>query len=258
MRLLHVTLADISSNARVKEYPSQLVLQVANAFIFREKGWEGQKRPYDVPSKGKAKDPERALVVSRARAKAAVRDIALCNEFSYFFTWTLSPDRIDRYDADKVGKAVQNFLKNASYRKGFSYLCVPELHKDGAIHLHGFCNLGGVKIERATNPHTGAALLTERGQPIYNMIDWSLGHSTCIPIDENYERTCNYLAKYFTKDSRKIFGKWYLSSRNLTKHPPTSIIAGGMDYDAFVEENPQLPAIPLYADIRMVCQQQTL
>lgn len=258
MRLMHATLADISSNARVKEYPSHAVLQVANASIFREKGWEGVERPYDVPSKGNAKDPERALAVSRARAKAAVRDIALCNRFSYFFTWTLSPDKIDRYDAEQVGKAVQNFLKNASYRKDFSYLCVPELHRDGAIHLHGLCNLGSVKIERATNAHTGKALSTDSGQPIYNMTDWSLGHSTCIPIDEHYERTCNYLAKYFTKDSRKIFGKWYLSSRNLTKHPPVSLIAGGMDYDAFVADNPQSPVIPLYGDVCMACQQYAL
>lgn len=258
MRLMCATLADISSNARVKEYPSQIVLQVANAPVFREKGWEGQKRPYDVPSKGNAKDPERALAVSRARARAAVRDIALCNRFSHFFTWTLSPDKIDRYDAKQVGKAVQTFLKNASYRKGFSYLCVPELHKDGAIHLHGLCNLGSVRIERATNAHTGNVLSTERGQPIYNMTDWSLGHSTCIPVDENYERTCNYLVKYITKDASKVFGKWYLSSRDLVKHPPTSIIAGGMDYDKFLAENPQLPIIPLYADICMVCQQQAL
>lgn len=258
MRLTNATIVDISSNARVKEYPSQIVLQVANAHIFREKGWEAQKRAYDVPPKGKAKDPHRALAVSRARAKAAVRDIALCNQFSYFFTWTLSPSVIDRYDAQKVGKAVQTFLKNASFRKGFSYLCVPELHKDGAIHLHGLCNLGSVRIEQATNPYTGNLLSTERGQPIYNMTDWTLGYSTCIPIDENYERTCNYLSKYFTKDAQKVFGKWYLSSRNLIKHPPTTLIAGGIDYDAFIEENPQLPVIPLYGTVCMACQQQNL
>ena len=255
MRSLHATIADISSNARVKEYPSMIVLQVANASIFRETGWEGQKRPYDVPPKGQAKDPEHSLAVSRARARSAVRDIALCNSFGFFFTWTLDPSKIDRYDADAVGKAVQNFLKNASYRKAFSYLCVPELHKDGAIHIHGLCNLGNVRIAQAVNPYTGSPLTTERGQPIYNMMDWSLGHSTCIPIDGNYERTCNYLVKYFTKDSNKIFGKWYFSSRNLVKRPPTSIIAGGMDYDAFVAENPRLPVIPLYGDICMTCQQ---
>lgn len=258
MRLMHASLADISSNARVKEYPSQTVLQVANAPIFREKGWEGQKRPYDVPSKGNAKDPERAIATSRARARAAVRDIALCNRFSHFFTWTLAPDKIDRYDAERVSKAVQNFLKNASYRKGFSYVCVPELHGDGAIHLHGLCTLGNVKVERAVNHHTGEVLSTNRGQPIYNMADWSLGYSTCIPVDENYERTCNYLVKYLTKDASKIFGKWYLSSRNLIKHPPISIIAGGMDYDEFLADNPQLPVIPLYGDICMACQQQSL
>ena len=83
------TLADISSNARVKDYPSLEVFQVANAAIFRKPGYEARKRPYDVPAKGDALDPERSQASSRARAKASVRDIALCNRFAYFFTWTL-------------------------------------------------------------------------------------------------------------------------------------------------------------------------
>ena len=47
--------------------------------------------------KGHAEDPERSMQSSRSRAKAAVRDIALCNRFGYFFTGTLSRDETDRY-----------------------------------------------------------------------------------------------------------------------------------------------------------------
>ncbi len=257
MRVTGARLPDISSNARIKQYPSSLVLQVANAPIFREAGWEC-KRLYDVPSKGNAKDPERSAASARARAKAAIRDIALCNRFTHFLTWTLSPEMVNRYDAAEVGKKVCNFLKNVSYRKDFSYLVIAERHKDGAIHFHGLCSLGSVQLERATNARTGKPLSTERGQPIFNMVDWKLGYSTCIPIDENYERTCNYLTKYITKDSEKIFGKWYFSSRNLVKHPRTELIACGMDYDAFIEDNPRLPIIPIYNDVKMVCLQQPL
>lgn len=252
------SLADISSNARVKEYPSATVLQVANAAIFRSPGFEPRTRTYDVPPKGKAKDPERALASSRARAKSAIRDIALCNSFDYFFTWTLSQEIVDRYDPDAVGKKVRNFLKNASYRKGFSYVCVPELHQDGAIHFHGLCKLGKVAVCRATNSRTGSELSTDRGQPIYNMLDWTLGFSTCIPLDENYERTCNYVTKYISKGSKKILGKWYFSSRDLVKRPEIEIISGGMDYNRFLEDNPSLPVVPLYRDIRMAIMQQPL
>lgn len=40
MTLLHASQAEITSNARVKLYPSTAILQVSNAAIFREPGWE--------------------------------------------------------------------------------------------------------------------------------------------------------------------------------------------------------------------------
>lgn len=51
---MRATLADVASNARVKDYPSLEVFQVANAPIFRKPGYEPRKRPYDVPPKGEA------------------------------------------------------------------------------------------------------------------------------------------------------------------------------------------------------------
>lgn len=251
MPLMSATLSEITSNARLKDYPVFSILQVANAPIFRQPGYEPRQRGYDVPPKGEASDPERSKESSRNRARSCVRDIAFCNRFDYFFTWTLDSKLIDRYDPEIVGKKVRTFLMNASNRKGFLYVVVPELHKDGAIHLHGLCKLGKVRIERAVNPHTGKELSTEHNQPIYNMVDWKLGHSTCIPIDENYERTCNYLVKYIDKGTDKIFGKWYYSSRSLVKHPPVELV-DGVDYDGFRSDNPKLSEIPLYRDVRMV------
>ena len=139
MTKFRATRSEIMSNARLKLYPSACCLQVSNAIIFREPGWEPCKRSYDVPPKGKGSDPERSMLVSRARAKSAVRDIALLNSFGFFFTWTLDPKKINRHDADEVKRAVMNCLKNLVKRKGFSYVLVPELHKDGAIHFHGLC-----------------------------------------------------------------------------------------------------------------------
>ena len=95
--LFGVAESSITSNARIKRYPSAVVLQVANDNIFRDAGFEPRTRLYSVSAKGKAENPERSLQSSRSRAKAAIRDIALCNRFSHFFTWTLSKDQIDRY-----------------------------------------------------------------------------------------------------------------------------------------------------------------
>lgn len=255
MTILAATQTQVFSNARVKLYPNTEVLQVANAPIFCATGWEPRKRPYDVSSKGQGKDPVRAMNVSRARARAAVRDIALCNRFTHFFTWTLDAALIDRYDVNEVRRRVTSMLKNLGYRKGFRYVLVPEFHKDGAIHFHGLCILGGTQIEPAHNPHTGLPLITRRGQLIYNMPDWTLGFSMCIPIDENYERTCNYVVKYLSKSSQKIFGKWYLASRDLVKRPDIALVDGGMDYAAFRSDYPKSYEIPLYNDVCMVAVQ---
>ncbi len=254
MAKLRASRSEIMSNARLKLYPSACCLQVSNAIIFREPGWEPCKRTYDVPPKGKGSDPERSILVSRARAKSAVRDIALLNSFGFFFTWTLDPKKINRHDADEVKRAVMNCLKNLVKRKGFSYVLVPELHKDGAIHFHGLCNLGSMCIERAVNPHTNKPMSTDRGQPIFNMPDWKFGYSTCIPIDDNYTRTCNYLVKYLTKDAvvgaQKIFGKWYFSSRNLARKPAIQLVSD-VSFDEFREENPDCPVIDLYRDVKL-------
>lgn len=251
--------ADISSNARLKLYPDMSILQVANENLFRESGWESvgnHARGYSVPKKGEAKNPQRALESSMHRAKAAIRDIGMCNRFQYFFTGTLSPDVVNRHDADAVNRKVSNFLRNSVYRKNFQYLIVPEPHQNGAIHFHGLCNLGTMKLARAVNPHTNQELSTNRDQPIYNLLDWKLGFSTCIPIDENYQRTCNYITKYITKDSQKIFGKWYLSSRNIQKRPEL-VLLDNIDYDSFVASNRDAFQIPIYRDIR-ICQKQML
>ena len=250
--LFGASACDISSNARVLEYPyADAMLQVCNTPIFRAAGWECRQRPYTVPPKGQAADPERAAVSSRCRAKREVRDIAMCNRFSHFLTWTLNGAVIDRYGTDTVRKAVLTWLKNASHRKGFRYLIIAERHKDGAIHFHGLCNPGLVRLERATHPRTGAALSTDRGQPIFNMPEWRYGFSTCIPIDEHYERTCQYLTKYFEKDFTKIFGKWYFASRDLIRKPQISLIDGGIPFDEFVADHPEAYVVPVFGDVKI-------
>ncbi len=254
MAELRATEVGITSNARVKLYPSCTVLQVSNAPMFRAPGWEPELRAYDVPSKGKAKNKARSLESSRNRAKAAMRDICLCNRFTHFFTWTFSPEKVDRYDADIIKRKTLDTLKNLVQRKNFAYVCVPEPHEDGALHLHGLCKIGDMRLVRATHAHTGKPLSTDYGQPIFNMPDWSFGHSTCVPIDDNYERVVSYVLKYIGKGSDKIFGKWYYSSRNLTKRPEIQLL-DPLSYDAFIDEYPDAAIVPIFHDIRMGIKQ---
>lgn len=219
-----VTLAGTLTNARLKAYLFKETMQVANSDIFRrspyyeDENGNSPGRPYDVPSKGNGKDAARSLSESQRRAKTAVQDIALCNRFTHMFTWTLSPDLIDRYDRKEVYRKVRAFLSNATQRKQFRYVCIPELHKDGAIHFHGLCSLGDVEITQSYTK-SGNIRRDKAGRRVYNMTAWMWGFSTCVELDEHYEKAVNYVCKYITKSDSKVFGKWYLSSRSLKKKP---------------------------------------
>lgn len=232
------------TNSRVKVYRSKITLQVSNDNIFPTADWEnekGHKRNYDVPSKGQAADPERASEESRRRAKSKVRDIALCNKFTHMLTWTLDPKKVDRYDPEAVYKKVRVFLTNMSQRKDFRYVVIPEYHalKPGettpAIHFHGLCSLGLVNIKRSMKRHRPR--YDKHGRPVFNMTDWSLGWSTVVPLDGEYEKAVNYVTKYISKQDKKILGKYYLSSRSLKKSPDIIPIDNGLDYEQFLDES---------------------
>ena len=108
---------DVTTNARMKKYLNKAVVQVANADVFPACNYElydskiadKRKRSYDVPPKGQAVNPQRALEESQRRAASKIRDIALCNHFTHFFTWTLSSDMIDRYDVQEIYKKLRVF-----------------------------------------------------------------------------------------------------------------------------------------------------
>lgn len=216
------------TNARLKAYPQKTVIQVASREIFPSGGPE--PRPYSIPPKGKAKDPERSLAESKRRATAKVRDIALCNEFSHMFTWTIDPNMVDRFNPQEVYKKVRIFLSNMVQRCNFQYIAIPEYHKKPdeqgrrGIHLHGLCTLGSVEIQRATSPK-GQPITDKQGRPVYNMNGWKWGFSTCVLLDGNYERAVSYVSKYISKGTEKIFGKWYLASRGLKKGPDIITLA---------------------------------
>ena len=76
------------------------------------------------------------------RARAALRDLALCNDFDCFVTLTLDGAQVNRYDPKQVIQKLNRWADNKVRRDGLRYVLVPELHKDGAIHFHGFFRLG--------------------------------------------------------------------------------------------------------------------
>lgn len=83
------------------------------------------------------------------RAQRAIEDLALCNDWEWFVTCTLSPKKYpNRLDLDGFRSDLMLFLRHERQRTGQQYaaLLVPELHKNKeGWHMHGL--LHGIPAE---------------------------------------------------------------------------------------------------------------
>lgn len=197
----------------------------------------------EISSKSDAKStleiPKEVRRDSVKRAKDAVFEIVFANEFKYFITLTLDRTKISRTDTFEIRSKLNRWLSNQVQRNQMRYVILPEYHKktedDGqhAIHFHGL--VSGVFQMK------DSGLFTKRAQPILNMENWHYGHTTTIALDDNYERTANYIMKYITKDNQKILGRWYLSGgKGLIRKVPTEYF--NIDYDTFEGTEYMVPA----------------
>lgn len=141
-----------------------------------------------------------------------IYDIAILNNFDYFVTFTLDKNKIDRYDYSLICSKLKKWLQNAVQRNNASYIIVPELHQDGAVHFHGLIS-GEFDL-------ADSGLKTSKNQTIYNLNNWKLGFTTCIELDENKVATARYLCKYITKDTKMILGNLYYAGGKINREPP--------------------------------------
>lgn len=202
----------------------------ADRLIFREPGWEDPHRWSETPrgasrvagKKSEGQDMERSM----RRAKAKLRRLALANQFVYFVTLTLDPARIDRYDGKAVTRALGQWCDNMARRHGLRYILVPERHKDGAFHFHGFMAGDGLEV-RESGVEWG-------GRPVYNLPQWRLGFTTAQRLYGDYPAAVAYCCKYIGKqEGERPLGRWYFSGGGLKE--PEKIYAD-FDFDRLIEE----------------------
>lgn len=139
--------------------------------------------------------------ISRARQK--VFEYAYCNDWDWFVTMTLDPQKYDRYNLDKFHKDLTQWLRDYGRYKvhqKIAFLLVPERHKDGAWHIHGL--LSGVP-ESVLAPF-------EKGTPLYgtdylNWPDYAKKFGFCsVGRVKNHEAVSGYITKYITKDMARL------------------------------------------------------
>lgn len=210
-----------------------------NRQLFREPGWEAQRRePRPLPS---GAEPDEADNLDRAmrRARSAVHDIAMSNDWAWFVTLTLDARQVDRYDMTAITRKMNNWLDNHVRRHGLAYVLVPERHKDGAVHFHGFFNDA---LRAVDSRHKDG-----HGHRVYNLPQWTLGFTTAIALYGNKQSAVGYVCKYVSKQREKIGGRWYYSGGALRKPEIQLTDANIEDMEAAPEagrfEVPQLPNI---------------
>lgn len=179
---------------------------------------------------------ERCRSDSMKRAIDKVYDIAFQNDWNYFITCTIGKEHgFDRNNPDEVYKKLRSWLQNNVARNGLKYLIIPEYHPDKGegIHIHGLVNDALPRVDSGRTYFNGKAWRTEdlkaKGfykdslKVIYNLPTWKYGFTTAILVSGSPARLACYITKYITKDCKKIFGKFYLSSRNCRRDVDTII-----------------------------------
>lgn len=158
------------------------------------------------------------------RSKSRVREICLLNKFSYFVTMTLDDSKIDSLDYDHVRHSFEIWKRNLSVRYHVSGLFVPELGKlHNRLHFHGLVS--------SELPIVDSGHKLNDGRCVYNIPKWKYGFSTAIALVGDYSAVCNYIIKYISKDSTRIFPHSYSTCGNLIMYPET--VTFDCDYDSF-------------------------
>lgn len=274
---------NVKCNMRIKRYPdgsSRVLLFSVDALT--PDGWEAASE-YDerrwVPEPPppveemtvyelERLDAKKSYNVgrSRRRAKERVRDIAMSNDFKWFVTLTLDPAKIDRYDMTAITKKLNTWLANAVRRQGLKYVLVPEHHKDGAIHFHGFFNdslpveysgtlTNGGRPRRPASPAQEVEWLESGWHRVYNLPRWTLGFSTAIALYGERRHAVGYVLKYIDKEyghgdnalPGKIGGRYYYSGGNL--EGPEILYAECYDYDSVEGYEFAVPGLGCHAKI---------
>ena len=228
---------EIKHYGKIYTYPCGVVDILASSEpIFGPSGWEETEnyaRPKAAPVRDRAdreKSEPQAEDIERSmrRARGKLRRLALANDFRYFVTLTLDPSKVDSHDPAAVVRKLNAWASNAVQRHGLKYILVPEFHKKGGIHFHGFFNdalpavdSGTIKTpwsKKPRKPRSNAEReewLAAGGQIVYNLPGWSLGFTTAMELHGEYPAAVAYVCKYIVKDGTKPAGRWYYSGGEL-------------------------------------------
>ena len=158
---------------------------------------------------------DKKLLNNITRAKNTIFELSMCNEWDYFVTLTLSPEKLqklglDRFNLSEFYKYFVNWLHHQKRNSGskISYLLVPEQHKNGAWHFHGF--MSGLDPDQlrlfSKSDHLPFYILNkiDNNELIYEWLPFSQKFGFCdFEYIKNQEKCSSYVTKYISKELYK-------------------------------------------------------
>lgn len=176
---------------------------------------------------------ERGNKQNRKRSLQVVYDIARCNDFDWFVTFTFNPDKVNSFDYDDCCRVLALWL-DVMRKRGVLWLVVPEQHESGRWHFHALVK-GRLELVPAISPYTGACMYDESGNQIFNCGNFDWGFTTATEIRDR-QRTASYLSKYIAKCLNVPKGKKrYWASRKLNRPAETFHMISDDDFGDFVD-----------------------
>lgn len=126
-------------------------IHMYNEFVYKVVKFKRSPSPsVHVTPEESREDPDGKFSQSYSRARSMLLQYALCNTWDYFITITVDGKLHNRYDLGSTRSLLSQWFLD--YRKKYGVnikgVLVPELHKDGAIHYHGF--ISGIKPDHLT------------------------------------------------------------------------------------------------------------
>lgn len=191
----------------VKKYGENTV-KIIHMESCRKKGFE---ELIENPKKGSINTEK--LSNNITRAKTTIREYALCNKWDFWCTFTINPRKYNRYHLDDYIKDFTEFIHNYNRRKEEKcrYLFIPEQHKDGAWHIHGF--ISGIDAKDI--------YINKHGYFSWRQYEEKFGFISMTKLDNDIEKLASYCLKYMSKDLEKsvkdLNAHLYYCSKGLKK-----------------------------------------
>lgn len=186
--------------AILKKYGSKYKLTLLN--VVRKKGYECENAK---SKKGSVNSEKEAC--NLARTRSTIFELSSCNEWDLFCTFTLDPNKYDRFKLDKFRDDFTHMIRDLrrKYNCEIRYLLIPEKHKNGAWHMHGF--IAGLpadelrKFEISENLPRYIKNKLKEGQIVFEWKSYRRRFGFCdLEVIRDKDKASSYVTKYITKD----------------------------------------------------------